>query len=241
MKQYRHIAYYRVSTKGQSLGLSAQKEMVKNYLKDKWPPLASYQEKESGKRVDNRPELIKALEHCKREKATLVVATLDRLSRDLHFLTLLQKEKTSFVVTDMPSANKLTIQLFGALAEYERECISKRTSRALQELKRKGVKLGSNNPHTLKGLKRRWKRQKAERQNKQVVTNVKTNKTLNTVKLSSCEIADQKVLPMIRTFKKQGMSFERIAEALNSSQVPSRRGGQWHKTAVHRVAKRAGL
>lgn len=241
MKKQKHIAYYRVSTQGQSLGLDAQKAMVRNYLKDKWPPIASYQEKESGKN-STRPELIKALDHCKKEKATLVISSLDRLSRDLNFITLLQKQKVTFVVADMPHANKLTIQLFGALAEYERECISKRTSRALQALKDKGVKLGSLNPKTRAGLNKRWKKLREEKRKKQKQVRTTKGKVQKpVVRVRAVDIADQNVLPMIKTFRKQRMSYVKIAQALNEAKVKTRQDGIWTHTQVHRIASRHGL
>ncbi len=89
IKQY--VAYYRVSTSRQTIGLQTQETMVKTYLKDKWPPIKSFTEKESGKCDKNRPQLQLALEYCKQYKATLIVATLSRLSRDLHFITSLSK------------------------------------------------------------------------------------------------------------------------------------------------------
>ena len=104
MKNLKYIAYYRVSTDKQGasgLGLEAQKTAVRNYLKDKYPPDYQFTEVESGKSSD-RPELQKALELCKKEKAVLIVAKLDRLSRDLHFITSLSKAKIKFICCDMP-------------------------------------------------------------------------------------------------------------------------------------------
>ena len=93
--------------------------------------------------VNNRPELAKALQHCRNTGATLVIAKLDRLSRDLHFISSLQKAGAEFIACDMPSANKFTVHIFAALAEHEREMISQRIKAALAALKARGVKLGN--------------------------------------------------------------------------------------------------
>lgn len=239
-RQKQYVAYYRVSTKGQSLGLDAQKTMVKEYLKDKWPPVASFEEKESGKSDHNRPALKEALDYCKKHNAILVVATLSRLTRDLYFLTLLQKQKQGFVICDMPEANSFSLNIMGAVAQYERETISKRTSRALQEVKRKGKKLGSQNPKVLKGLKQYWEKCAVARVEKQHCKVIKRLKDKDT-ELPAVVRDDNKVLPIIKTFRKQKMSYAKIATALNSSGVASRRGHKWHTQSVYRVAKRAGL
>ena len=243
MKKQKYIAYYRVSTKGQSLGLDAQKRIVKNYLeKSGWPPIASFQEKESGKADHNRPELQKALALCKKERATLIVSSLDRLARNVHFITSLEKSKINFVFADQPNITKLHLHILASVAEHEREMISQRTSRALQELKRKGVKLGSKNPHTLKGLKRRWKTLRLARIKKEqeikILPKVKKQKE---IKLSKTQIADNRILPMLKTFRKQRMSYQKISEAFNSTNVPTRQNGTWTAVQVHRIAQRAGL
>ena len=155
-KKTKYIAYYRVSTNKQSLGIDAQKTMVRNHLGD-IKPLESFTEKESSKSDKNRPELQKALAASKKNKATLIVATLSWLSRDLHFITSLGKSKINFVVCDIPDATPLTINILGAIAQYERETISNRTKRALQEVKKQGKALGYNNPNVRKGKPKKLK------------------------------------------------------------------------------------
>ena len=145
----KYIAYYRVSTKQQGesgLGLEAQKTMVKNFLKNDDVLICEYEEVESGKN-NNRPQLLKAIEKSKSEGATLLIAKLDRLSRNAGFIFLLKDSNVDFKCCDMPEANSLTIGIMAILAQEERELISKRTISALQELKAKGVKLG--NPKNL--------------------------------------------------------------------------------------------
>jgi DNA invertase Pin-like site-specific DNA recombinase len=142
----RFVAYYRVSTdkQGQSgLGLEAQREAVMNYLNGgTWTLVAEHTEVESGKR-NARPELEKALAACRRHKAKLVIAKLDRLSRNLHFITSVMESGVEFIACDNPHANKLTIHILAAVAEHEREAISERTKAALAAAKARGVKLGN--------------------------------------------------------------------------------------------------
>lgn len=139
------IAYYRVSTKLQGvsgLGLDSQKQTVEKYIDTKNGKLiASFKDIESGKK-DNRPFLLKAIEYAKKNNCTLVIAKLDRLSRNLTFISSLMDSKVKFVCCDMPEANEFTIHIFGSLAQMERKLISERTKNALNELKKRGVKLG---------------------------------------------------------------------------------------------------
>ncbi len=123
MKAGKYVSYCRVSTAKQGLsglGLEAQREAIRQYLNGgTWELIAEFTEIESGK-VNDRPELSAALHYAKLTGAVLIVAKLDRLSRDLNFITNLQKAGVEFIVCDFPSANAFTLQVFGALAEYER-------------------------------------------------------------------------------------------------------------------------
>jgi DNA invertase Pin-like site-specific DNA recombinase len=142
----RFISYYRVSTKrqGQSgLGLEAQKAQVLAYLNGgQWELLQEYTEIESGKSTTNRPVLRQALEHCRKAKATLVIAKLDRLARNVAFISGLIESKVRFVAADMPDADKTMLQIYAVMAERERDAISKRTKEALAVAKARGVRLG---------------------------------------------------------------------------------------------------
>lgn len=145
MKKY--IAYYRVSTVKQcvsGLGLSAQKEIVNNYITNNDIIINEYTEIESGKN-NSRPALLSALQECKSLNATLIVAKLDRLSRSVSFISSLTDSNADFICCDFPSANKFTLHLFASVAQYERELISTRTKVALQAKKEQGVKLGAPN------------------------------------------------------------------------------------------------
>ena len=145
MAMGRFVAYYRVSTAKQGrsgLGLDAQREAVRAYMNGgNWTLLAEHTEVESGK-VDDRPELTNALQTCRLTGATLVIAKLDRLSRDAHFLLGLEKAGVEFVAVDMPNANRLTVRLMAVIAQEEREMIAARTKVALAAAKARGVTLG---------------------------------------------------------------------------------------------------
>src|SRR3954470_1273926 len=147
MAQGNFVAYYRVSTARQGrsgLGLEAQRRAVTDFLNGgSWDLLAEFVEVESGK-TDDRPQMEQALATCELTGATLVVAKLDRLSRNLAFLAKLQESGARFVAADMPEANELTIHIMAAVAQAERKAISVRTKEALAAAKAKGVRLGGN-------------------------------------------------------------------------------------------------
>src|SRR3974377_144417 len=143
------IAYFRVSTDRQGksgLGLRAQRETIMNYLNGgRWTLVGEFTEVESGKRAD-RPELEKALAACKKQRAKLVIAKLDRLSRNLAFISTLMESGVEFVAVDNPHANKLTVHILAAVAQHEREMISDRTKAALAAAKARGKRLGTPDP-----------------------------------------------------------------------------------------------
>jgi DNA invertase Pin-like site-specific DNA recombinase len=140
------IAYYRVSTSKQEqsgLGLESQRSHVEAFARRlEGEIIGDYTDIESGK-SNKRQELAKAMQQAKATGATLLIAKLDRLSRDVNFISGLMKEDVAFLACDNPTANKLTVHLFAAIAEHEREMISDRTRKALQALKARGVELGT--------------------------------------------------------------------------------------------------
>ena len=248
------VAYYRVSTGKQSVEMPAQKTAVKNYLKAYWPPSASFTETESGKSTHNRPQLQRALAYCKEHKATLVVAKLDRLSRDLAFIATLQDNKEiDFVCCDMPQATKETIAFMGIMARWEREQIAKRTKESLAEKRKAGVKLGSHNPKVKKGLDR-WRekqakiREKKAQQKRIERAKIKEQRQKDRLikktlagKPSAVSQDDLKVCGTIKILRQQGFSYEKIAKALNQGGHKTRRGHKWSQKQVIRVCKRNGL
>jgi DNA invertase Pin-like site-specific DNA recombinase len=152
----KYVAYLRVSTKrqGQSgLGIEAQREMISTHLNGgEWQIIEEFVEHESGKRSDRkRKELSKALKLCKETGATLIIAKIDRLTRNLAFLTRLLEQGVPVIATDIPqmhspAQNKFVLQLMANIAEYEAETISQRTKEALAAKKARGDKLGSPTP-----------------------------------------------------------------------------------------------
>src|SRR5215472_8539959 len=153
MARGKYIAYYRVSTERQGksgLGLDAQRTAVIDYLNGGgWKLLGEFTEVETGKgrnALARRPQLKAAIEVCRKQKATLLIAKLDRLARNVHFISGLMESGVEFVAVDMPMANRLTVHILAAVAEHEREMISARTKAALQAAKAKGTKLGAPDP-----------------------------------------------------------------------------------------------
>src|SRR3954469_11857326 len=147
MHQRKFVAYYRVSTEKQGrsgLGLEAQQEAVRSYLNGGgWHLMAEVVEVESGKKND-RPRLAEALRLCRLHGAILIIAKLDRLARNVAFISNLMESGVEFTAVDFPQANRLTVHILAAVAEHEREMISRRTKDALAAAKARGTKLGGN-------------------------------------------------------------------------------------------------
>jgi DNA invertase Pin-like site-specific DNA recombinase len=148
----RWVSYLRVSTTKQGahgLGIEAQRNGVANYLNGgRWSLLGEFVEVEGGGRSDNRPQLAAALAMCRLHRAKLIIARLDRLSRDAHFLLGLDKAGIDFVCADMPSATRLTVGIMGLVAEEERRLIGTRIKEALAAAKARGTKLGGDRAAT---------------------------------------------------------------------------------------------
>lgn len=214
------VAYYRVSTAKQGisgLGLEAQKEAVRNYLNGgRWQLVEEVIEVESGKRND-RPQLARALALCRTYQATLIIAKLDRLARNVNFISNLMESKVDFVAADFPQANRLTIHILAAVAEHEASMISQRTKSALAAAKARGVKLGGDRCGIAQQAAKGGKASAAIRQE-------------NAAKRT----AD--ILPVIQTAKDAGKtSLRQIAAYLNEAGIPTSRGGQWSANQVRRI------
>ena len=207
-----YVAYYRVSTDEQGrsgLGLEAQKKAVEEFLNGgDWDLVAEFTEVESGGKSD-RPELEKALKLCKRRKATLVIAKLDRLARNVHFISGLMERGVKFCAVEFPNADPFMLHVHAAMGEHERRLISQRTKAGLERAKARGVKLGRNGKALAK--------QNAARANSQA----------------------KELRPVIRRLRKEGVTTTRaIAAALNDQGIKSARGGQWHPQTVSLLLKR---
>jgi DNA invertase Pin-like site-specific DNA recombinase len=219
------IAYYRVSTKRQGrsgLGLEAQQAAVAEYARQhNAKVLASYTEVETGKRSD-RPELAKAIAHAKRTRATLVVAKLDRLARNVAFTSKLMDSGVDFVCCDNPHATRLTIHILAAVAEDEARRISERTKAALAAAKRRGTKLGGTNPNC-RNLTKAARKRGAQAGGL-------------AVKQQAGE-AYQDLRPFFAELR-PAFSYRQIATILNLRGERTRRGKPWSDVAVMRACKR---
>jgi DNA invertase Pin-like site-specific DNA recombinase len=220
MAQSQFVAYYRVSTARQGksgLGLDAQKKAVTDFLVGgSWQLMAEFVEIESGK-ADERPQLEQALAMCDLSGATLVVAKLDRLSRNLAFLARLQESGARFVAADMPEANELTIHIMAAVAQAERKAISKRTKEALAAAKARGVRLGGNRGN-LEDLKKGPAKSAEVRCRQSRERALKVSRQIDAI-----------------TAERQGTSLRQIAAALNDRGITAPRGGRWHAAQVKAV------
>lgn len=217
------IAYLRVSTDKQGrsgLGIEAQRKAVSDYLNGgNWQLLAEYVEIESGKRND-RPQLLAALMHAKATGATIVIAKLDRLARNVAFISNLMESGVEFVAVDMPMANRLTVHVLAAVAEHEREMISQRTKVALAAAKARGTKLG--NPNGARALRGRG--------NAAAVAAIKASAASHTAR----------VLPVIAAIRAEGItSLNAIAAELNRRGILTARGGHWYATTVRNTLTQA--
>lgn len=215
----KYVAYVRVSTGKQAssgLGLEAQRAAIKAFLKPGDQLLHTYVEIESGK-TNDRPELAKALNHTKLAVAQLLVAKLDRLSRAVSFIAQLMDSKVDFVACDQPSATPLTIHIYAAMAEHERNMISERTKAALKAAKDRGVTLGG-------------------------FRGVKINPALGTVARQELASAfNARVRKAIGELQDEGTtSLSELARRLNERGIPTSRGGEWRATQVARVLASEG-
>jgi DNA invertase Pin-like site-specific DNA recombinase len=220
------IGYMRVSTKGQGesgLGIEAQRTAVEAYARQSGGTLLMcYTEVESGKLAD-RPELAKALAHARRAKATLVVAKLDRLARNVEFLARVLNAGTEFVACDIPSANRLTLHIMAAVAEAEAKAISDRTKAALAAYKARGGKLGAE-LRQCRNLTQEARKKGAHRAG------------LAVAKAAAEAYAD--LVPMMKDCRAGGMTLGAIADKLNAEGHTTRRGKSWNAVQVARVLER---
>ncbi|SHN72100.1 recombinase family protein [Bradyrhizobium erythrophlei] len=220
MTSKRYIAYYRVSTQRQGksgLGLDAQRKAVNDRLRGLANPIAEYTEVESGKRND-RPRLAEALSACRLHRATLIIAKLDRLARNVAFVSNLMEAGVEFEAVDFPQANRLTIHILAAVAEHEARMISDRTRAALAAAKVRGVRLGGfrNRAGTCNDLARA----RATRTDKAVRRAFDLRTTIQEIQNNGAH------------------SLCAVASGLNQRGITAPRGGVWRAAQVKRVLSR---
>ncbi|AWN49358.1 resolvase [Methylobacterium terrae] len=224
MAQGKFVTYLRVSTKRQGdsgLGLEAQQRAVTDYLNGgAWTVAGEFVEVESGKSDTNRPQLQRAIAACRVYGAKLLIAKLDRLSRDAGFLLGLEKAGIEFVAADMPNANRLTVGVMAMVAEEERRAISARTKAALAAAKARGVKLGGDRGATLS-------------------TEAKAKGVAAVQARAESRAAD--LAPIIGELRASGAtSLRSLAAGLNRAGIAPPRGTTWSPMAVSRTLSRLG-
>jgi DNA invertase Pin-like site-specific DNA recombinase len=217
------ISYLRVSTARQGasgLGLEAQREAVSRYLNGgHWELIQEVVEVESGKRND-RPAIAEALRLCRLHKAKLVIAKLDRLARNVHFISSLMESGVDFVACDFPEANRLTVHILAAVAEHEATMISARTKAALTAAKARGTVLGGQ-------------RGSVERMAGMAAIG---NAASAVVRKAAVSKRRDDLLPVIESLRANGAaSFRAIAQGLNAAGLTTARGKQWTATQVLRL------
>lgn len=210
-----HIAYYRVSTDRQGrsgLGLDAQQAAVAAYLSGRGELTGEFIEIESGRRID-RPRLAEALAACRQHRAILVIARLDRLARNVHFISGLMESGVEFVAVDMPQASRLTLHILAAVAEHEREMISQRTRDALAAAKARGRQLGNPRAALAAPLAHQANRNQAD-------------------------AFARPLRPLLESMRGQGLTLAAIAAELNQRGIRTARGKQWQATTVRNLLSR---
>jgi DNA invertase Pin-like site-specific DNA recombinase len=219
------IGYTRVSTAEQGrsgLGLSAQRQAIEDFAKAEGLSVAGWHEDvQTGKGADalaRRPGLRAALRAAKAAKGPLIVAKLDRLARNSHFVTGLMEQRVRFIVTQLPKADAFTLQIYAALAEKERAQISERTKDALARSKKKLGMAG-----------------KPKAQQRAIHALAMAGKQ------NAAMARAEALRPQIEFALKDGVSLRQAAEALNARGVESPAGGRWHAPSLLKTARRLGL
>lgn len=215
MKKY--IAYYRVSTRKQGLGLEAQRSTVEAYINNMQDAnlIAEYSEKESGK-DNNRVQLNEAIAQCKKDNSTLIIAKLDRLSRNVSFIFALRDANVDFICCDLPEFNSLTLAIFAGLAQQERELISSRTKAALAE-KRKVKALGTP-ANLINNMDK-------------AIDNSKTTRKAKALNNDN----NRKAFSLIQALRANGNSWNSIALSLNSNGFRTANNSVFSAIQVQRV------
>lgn len=221
-----YVAYLRVSTQKQGfsgLGLEAQKEIIQNFLYDK-SPIAEYIEVESGRKTDKgRPKLKEALEVCRKTGAKLIVAKLDRLARNVAFLSQLLESDVDIIFCDFPQANKMVLHILAAISQYEAELVATRTKQALAAKKARGAVLG-NPDHLLENL------------DSAIAKSVETNK-----RKAEENPNNKRAAAMLKVLAKEGKTLQEMADYLNEQGFTTSKGYKFTRSAVLVLLKRNNI
>lgn len=217
-----YIAYYRVSTHKQNLGLDVQQKSVYDFIISNSDNvlLREYSEKESGKN-SQRTELLKAINDCRKNNATLVISKLDRLSRQVSFIFMLKDSGINFMALDIPNFNTITLGIYATVAQNERELISNRTKEALAVKKRDGIKLGAPNAS---------------------FTPIQINNAAKVRKeIALNNVNNKRAKLMIESLLKETSNCAKIARILNEHGFTTSRDRKFDSKAVKRIIERYSL
>ena len=221
-----YVAYLRVSTQKQKfsgLGIDSQKQIIENYLSNKIP-IAEYIEIESGRKTDRgRPKLKEALDLCRKTGAKLIVAKLDRLARNVAFLSQLLESDVDIVFCDFPQANKMVLHILAAISQYEAELVATRTKQALAAKKAQGYTLG--NPEHL-----------MDKLDEAVAKSVETNK-----RKAEENPNNKRAAAMLKVLAKEGKTLQEMADYLNEQGFTTSKGFRFTRSAVHILLKRNNI
>ena len=221
-----YVAYLRVSTQRQGysgLGLEAQREIIQNYLGET-KPIFEYVEVESGRKTDKgRPKLKEALSQCRTYGAKLIVAKLDRLARNVSFLSALLDSDVEIVFCDFPQANKMVLHILASISQNEAELISTRTKQALAAKKARGCKLG--NPEHL-----------MDKHEAAIANSNKTNR-----KKAADNPNNKRAVAMLRILAEQGMTLTEMTDKLNNEGFVTSKGYQFRASQVYVLLKRYNI
>lgn len=223
-KEQIYVAYLRVSTKKQGysgLGLEAQREIILRHLQNK-KPIAEFVEVESGRKIE-RPKLKEALNVCRKKGAVLIVAKLDRLARNVSFLSNLLDSGVEIIFCDFPQANKMVLHILSAISQYEAELTALRTKQALEAKKLRGFKLG--NPEHLMN--------KHEQAIKNSVRKIKDKAENNP--------NNKRAVAMLKTLTGKNATYQEMADFLNEQGFTTSRGCCFSKSTVYKLIKRYKL
>jgi DNA invertase Pin-like site-specific DNA recombinase len=231
MADGKFVAYYRVSTKMQGdsgLGLEGQKMAVKQYLNGgNWELVEEVVEIDSGKN-NKRIKLLEALKLCRIYDAKLLIAKLDRMSRDVHFISGLMESKVKFVCVDMPEANDMTIHIIAAVAQGEAKAISDRTKAAFAAARERRK---ANGQTTLGGM----------RSNSHEIHALGNARSIEVRQAKAEMKADDLTVKLMLAKEAGAVTLRQIAAFFNAKNIPTpRKGGQWSAVQIHRVIKRVG-
>lgn len=220
------VAYLRVSTHKQGysgLGIEAQREIIQNYLCDR-KPIFEYIEVESGRKTDKgRPKLKEALSQCRTYGAKLIVAKLDRLARNVSFLSTLLDSDVEIVFCDFPQANKMVLNILASISQYEAELVSIRTKQALAAKKARGCKLG-NPEHLL------------DKHETAIANSNKTNR-----KKAEDNLNNKRAVAMLKILLEKGLTLSEMTETLNREGFVTSQGHEFRPSQVYVLINRYNL